>query len=239
MKTRQDTSNITREALVTEYVIKEKSCREIGRMFGVGHDVILAKLRKYGIPRRSNSRRGRRDIVPRMSKFPISPGDTFRKLTTIRKLELISGLEKWECSCECGGRIDVLARDWRKKRIGSCGCLKNAKYDGYEGVSGNLFGRYKYGARVRGIAFGITAKDMWNKFVSQEEKCAVSGVPIALPADYRRLNHTASLDRIDSSGGYTPYNIQWVHKRIQTMKWDLSSGEFVEWCRKVTENNAQ
>jgi hypothetical protein len=48
---------------------------------------------------------------------------------------------------------------------------------------------------------------------------------------------TASLDRIDSSKGYVEGNVQWVHKRINIMKNDLSDSEFIEWCRVVSKNN--
>ena len=37
---------------------------------------------------------------------------------------------------------------------------------------------------------------------------------------------TASLDRIDSSKGYTEDNIQWVHKDVNQMKMDLPEQRF-------------
>ena len=44
---------------------------------------------------------------------------------------------------------------------------------------------------------------------------------------------TASLDRIDSSKGYTKSNIQWVHKDINKMKSDFSMLRFLELCYAV------
>jgi len=49
-------------------------------------------------------------------------------------------------------------------------------------------------------------------------------------------NGNASLDRIDSSRGYEPDNIQWVHTDINIMKWELPLDELKYWCRKVIEH---
>ena len=47
---------------------------------------------------------------------------------------------------------------------------------------------------------------------------------------------TASLDRIDSSKGYIQGNIQWVHKRINQMKWDSEENDFINWCKLVANH---
>jgi hypothetical protein len=46
---------------------------------------------------------------------------------------------------------------------------------------------------------------------------------------------TASLDRIDSSKGYSKDNVQWVHKRLNAVKQNLTPEEFLFWCIKVVE----
>jgi hypothetical protein len=47
---------------------------------------------------------------------------------------------------------------------------------------------------------------------------------------------TASLDRKDSSKGYTKDNVQWIHKTINFMKGQMSDQEFVSWCKLVCTN---
>ena len=47
---------------------------------------------------------------------------------------------------------------------------------------------------------------------------------------------TASLDRIDSTKGYSKDNIQWVHKDINCMKMDFSQQYFIDLCVKVAKN---
>jgi hypothetical protein len=71
-------------------------------------------------------------------------------------------------------------------------------------------------------------------FVKQQNKCAISGVLIVLTP---KSSRTASLDRIDSAKGYTTDNIQWVHKTINIIKWNLSCDQFIKWCKIVARNN--
>ena len=48
---------------------------------------------------------------------------------------------------------------------------------------------------------------------------------------------TASLDRIDSLLGYTIDNVQWVHKDINRIKFDMSQCRFVELCCLIAEKH--
>ena len=47
-----------------------------------------------------------------------------------------------------------------------------------------------------------------------------------------------SLDRIDSSQGYTEDNVQLVCRIVNIMKNDLSVDEFVGWCKLIEVHNA-
>jgi len=66
-------------------------------------------------------------------------------------------------------------------------------------------------------------KDLWN---NQKGKCVYTGVDLLLPTsgsnDYI---YTASLDRIDSSKGYEPGNIQFTSIAINLMKGQLTHEE--------------
>ena len=48
---------------------------------------------------------------------------------------------------------------------------------------------------------------------------------------------TASLDRIDSTRGYTVDNIQWIHKDLNRMKWNLPNDYFINICTLVANHN--
>jgi hypothetical protein len=92
--------------------------------------------------------------------------------------------------------------------------------------------RLRANAKSRGYRLEATKEEIWALFLSQKERCSLTNVPLALSA---RGTTTASLDRIDSSRGYTLDNLQWVHKVINLMKRDLPQSDFVLWCRRVAE----
>jgi hypothetical protein len=50
---------------------------------------------------------------------------------------------------------------------------------------------------------------------------------------------TASLDRIDSSKGYTIDNVQWVHKTVNLMKRELNQQDFIDICNKISYYNKE
>ncbi len=79
----------------------------------------------------------------------------------------------------------------------------------------------------------------WNVFVSQDGICALSGRKLTFGTRKRAWQMTASLDRIDSSRGYEMDNIQWIHKRLQFMKNNLTDDEFVGWCRDIVDHQAK
>ena len=80
----------------------------------------------------------------------------------------------------------------------------------------------------------ITKSDLWDLFVKQEGRCALSGVPIELLI---RKRSTASLDRINSTGSYTLNNIQWVHKDVNRMKSNLPPERFLELCHQISRHH--
>jgi hypothetical protein len=49
---------------------------------------------------------------------------------------------------------------------------------------------------------------------------------------------TASLDRIDSDKGYAEDNVQWVHKKINSMKQTMRDELFIEMCKRVAAHNS-
>ena len=84
----------------------------------------------------------------------------------------------------------------------------------------------------------ITIQDMEDKYLEQDGFCAISGIKLRISACRKKAKEsTASLDRIDSSQPYIKNNIQWVHKRVQQMKWNINQDEFIEWCKIIAKNN--
>lgn len=98
----------------------------------------------------------------------------------------------------------------------------------------------RHSAKTRGIQFDVIIDDLerlWNK---QNGRCAYTNQPLSFPAvmnakNMNRDDFTASLDRRDSSLGYTADNVQWVHKVINIMKMDLNENEFFMYCMLVAQ----
>ena len=139
----------------------------------------------------------------------------------------------WEFECECG-RKKILRKSRvtsGKSAIRSCGCTRNKyKWKGYEQISGTYWGVLKKSAKKRKLKFSITMKEAWAKYLEQNGICALSGVAIGFGP-----NQMASIDRIDSTQGYVVGNIQWVHRVVNCMKWDMTEAELLQWCRRVVE----
>ena len=80
----------------------------------------------------------------------------------------------------------------------------------------------------------ITSNAKYNR------KCALSGIEIKFitsNSEYCSKEQTASLDRIDSTKGYTLDNVQWVHKAVNNMKMNLTDQNFINWCSIIHRYN--
>jgi hypothetical protein len=70
--------------------------------------------------------------------------------------------------------------------------------------------------------------------------CALTGWPITIAdtiAEDMAGESTASLDRIDSTKGYTKENVQWVHKLVNRAKWNLEESQFLILCQAVIQHH--
>lgn len=164
-------------------------------------------------------------------------GEIFGKLL-VRKLKKTNSANQtiWECTCTCGNTIDVKGYYLRRGKV-DCGCSlrpkENTVFSGVGELYKSHFTSIYRNAKNRNIPFDITIEECYNLYIEQNKKCNLSGVDIKLGKNGDR---TASLDRIDSTLGYTIDNIHWVHKDINTMKWNLNVSDFLKYCRKVYEH---
>jgi hypothetical protein len=103
---------------------------------------------------------------------------------------------------------------------------KNPAWCGYGDVPGKVHSKLKRDSIKRNIDFQITIEEISNQYEDQNKLCAFTGVPLKFGVD-------ASVDRINSDLGYTPDNIQIVHKDLNMMKKDMPNEVFVAWCKLV------
>lgn len=103
----------------------------------------------------------------------------------------------------------------------------------------DMHSRAKRRARRDNIFFDLPIEYVKYLWESQDGYCALSGEKLKFGATVYERDHggnTASLDRKDSSGGYTVDNVQIIHKDIQRMKMDLPEPTFVEWVHKIARH---
>lgn len=139
------------------------------------------------------------------------------------------------CKCKCGIVKLVKSTDLKSKKSTQCiKCAKVAQFRGYGELSGKYFGNIKYDAHRRNIIFNVSKKYLWNLYIQQNKKCALSNLPIEFNNTLTKA--TASLDRIDSSRGYVKGNVQWVHKHVNFMKCSYDELYFIDMCEKIVIN---
>jgi hypothetical protein len=146
---------------------------------------------------------------------------------------------KVKVSCSCGKEfLRALSALTHKNPVKSCLKCKQiystvkAEQDwvGTKGIPTRYYSRTKDGAKKRDLPFELSNEQMYSLYLAQTQSCALTGVPISFTAN------NASLDRIDSSGGYTVNNVQWVHKDINRMKNVFPQEHFVSLCHAVASN---
>jgi len=181
--------------------------------------------------------------------------NSIRKRTNIigllfGKWRVLEEIDKiWvKCECQCPQktialikRTNLISHNYSMCKI--CHKINNSRkqWKGHGEISGHKWAVMKKGALSRDLEFNITREYVWELFKKQNRKCALTGIELKfrLPlimagTPDAQGEDTASLDRIDSSKGYTVDNIQWVHKDIQKMKMDFDQNYFIEMCKKIT-----
>jgi len=106
----------------------------------------------------------------------------------------------------------------------------NPAWAGFKDVPGKIYSKLKRGALQRDLSFEITIEDIQEQVEKQDFKCAYTNCVVDFYTN-------ASVDRIDSSKGYTKENIQIVTKNINMLKRDFSHDSFLNMCKTVAEHS--
>ncbi len=151
----------------------------------------------------------------------------------------------WVCKCECGNiksmAYGAIIKATKKGQPVGCGCRKNrprcesSRWKGHGEISHQLWWFIKNSSKNRHLPFDITIEYIWDLFLKQDRKCALSGVNLTFNSKATIKDGNASLDRIDSSKGYIKGNVQWVHKRVNKMKSNYSEKELIYWCNLIAD----
>ena len=219
---------LSKEILTHEYCVLNKTQKEIAAQFGISSVAVQYWMKKFEIVARSGGRK-RPDLIN-------------KKFGKLLVLSQVDGIDKrhpaWNCLCDCGNQHKAVSSQLLSNPeicCANCGHKKGGKknWTGYKKISGHFWSQVKWSAKVRNMEFDLDIKDAWNLYLKQNKKCALTGHRIFIRYNN---NNTASLDRIDSTKHYTIDNIQWVHKKINWMKGDMTESEFINMCRHVVKH---
>ena len=223
---------------IEQYLKKDKSLREIAVLLSTNHRRISNICKKNNIHIPTEEEKNLKYI-----------GKKFNNLTIVRvyceKDNRKITRKQADCLCDCGNIKKSRLESVIKSKVKSCGCASknrlfmsgsnNPAFKGYGEIRASYILEIKRSAKRRKLEYNLTKKYLWNLFISQNKKCALTGEDIY----FGRIGHlgerTASLDRIDSSKGYIEGNVQWLHKNINRIKQTFSQESFINICYSVVK----
>ena len=175
------------------------------------------------------------------SRVSVDIGDKFKEWTVLDIRRNSRNALEYFCECSCGNRRwfekAELINPNRSFACHSCaGKTRKEAVTLRNGRVGELtltrYNKLKKSAIKRGYSFEVSIDFLWNLFLNQRHICAITG-------DYIKSLSKASLDRIDSSKGYTEDNVQWVTYQANVSKHTMSMDSLYEFCRKVLNHANQ
>jgi transposase-like protein len=88
-------------------------------------------------------------------------------------------------------------------------------------------------AKKKNIEWNLSLEFLLLLWEKQQFMCAYSGVPLTFEDNHP---HTVSLDRLDSSKGYTEDNVQYVCTIVNYIKQRFDENHFFDYCKLVAQN---
>ncbi len=220
------TKLLTEEFLRSEFIDKKRTQRSIANELDCSESVVSVALKNLGLRR------------PKSHRF------VGKKYGMLQTIEVVGADEHGHslvlCECDCGKTSVELLYQLTTECKGTCGCSSrmigkdHPLFRGHEELPGRLFRCWQKGAELRGFSFEVTIEYVWQLFVQQERRCALTGLPLCFSRKTAQQKlTTASLDRIDSGLGYIEGNLRWVHKVVNIMRRNMTDDVFLYWCRSV------
>jgi len=102
----------------------------------------------------------------------------------------------------------------------------------------NLVVQLRYSRKKQGHKWDVTKKEIYQLYLKQGGKCALSGVEMTHVRTHDVKGDTnISIDRIDPEGLYVLANIQLVCKRVNYMKHNKDQKTFLNWVGLIYNNS--
>ncbi len=172
----------------------------------------------------------------------INIGDKYKSWTVIGNPKKNSNNSLvYEVQCDCGTTKWVQANELvdltRNFECVKCAAKsRSEKITEENGRVGELtltrYTKLKSSSEKRNIEFSVELSYLWDLFINQERKCAITG-------DILESIQESSLDRIDSNKGYIKGNVQWTTVQANLSKHIMTTEELLTFCNKVIKHANQ
>lgn len=90
--------------------------------------------------------------------------------------------------------------------------------------------------KEKGWSTDITLQYLKELLIEQDSCCAISGIKMTHLLSAGRVPTNLSIDRIDSSVGYTRGNVHFVCMAVNQMKSNLSMDLLIYFCKQIINN---
>lgn len=164
-----------------------------------------------------------------MNKTIDETGNRYGKLVVLERSDNKGTGACWLCKCDCGAEKIVLGTNLRAKLIRGCGCIQGArKYSRKDSTWQHLYSAHKQNHNK----WGALPFDDWKLIVQMPcsncgleapERMSPNGDPV----------HAHGIDRIDSTKGYIPGNVQPMCSDCNYAKSDSTQEQFNTWIERV------
>lgn len=143
-----------------------------------------------------------------------------------------------EVTCaNCGIKFEKENRSFKKNIVNhycSLKCTGIAKTNNANPLAYNA-NVAKKNAKVKNLEFNLTPEFLWELYLKQDKKCAVTGVDI-IPVHKNSKNlYQISIDRIDNSKGYVTNNVHLVALGINYMRNTMELEDVILFLNKIKE----
>jgi hypothetical protein len=133
------------------------------------------------------------------------------------------GGTQWVCRCICGKLITLRRQQIQNQK--TCGCGRVQLHNSHVRVANRLMRYAAWRAKARGLVFTLKLSD-----ILIPEFCPLLGIKIDVNAP-RNSPYLPSLDRKDSSQGYTPSNVWVISYRANNLKNNATLSELKQLVR--------
>lgn len=171
------------------------------------------------------------------AKHPYKAGDVRGQLTIH---ELFKKQDKGryfaKCTCSCGNPKVTSVKELQRQDNPSCGCQRNysgaGKPEG-EAILNSLITNYKSNAAKKGLEFTLTKPEMVKLFKGHCFFCGVEPSKVHAKAKIKGSYTYSSIDRIDSTKGYTPENTTSCCTPCNYLKGNKTNEEFLVHIERI------